>query len=87
MTGIELIAAERAKQVMKWGTHHDIECHDDHSLANAAAYLAAAREGHPPSELGRYLALHHEGDRIAHLAIAGALCAAEIDRLRAEWKI
>lgn len=81
MSGIEQIAEERAKQVVKWGINHDSECHSDKSLANAAAYLAAAREGHPPSELGAYLANKHPDDRIMHLRIAGALCAAEIDRL------
>lgn len=82
MSGMELIEVERAKQLRKWGTEHDKECHNDQSLANAAAYLAAAREGHPPSELGAYLANRYRNDRIMHLAIAGALCAAEIDRLQ-----
>lgn len=78
--GITRIATERMKQAKKWGTGHDMECHPDGSLADAAAYLAAFST-RVTSELGSHIANKHPGDRIAHLTIAGALCAAEIDRL------
>lgn len=101
MGGIELIARERADQVLKHGhtAEHDREAHADGSLAKAAAAYAMAANGswqgvelypwpvdpdraHPIQPVLR----GPEGDdrRIEYLAAAGALCAAEIDRLLAE---
>lgn len=81
-TGVERIANERRRQldVLGWNDEHDDE-HVDEELAHAAAYYAipvTARSGDmwpwrsppPPS-----------GDRIHELEKAGALIAAEIDRL------
>lgn len=93
MNGAELITAERKAQtsVHGWTDEHDDQ-HQAGELANAAAYLAATRPGHPPSEIGAYLAnknrITGSGEaaardmRVKHLVIAGALCAAEIDRLQ-----
>lgn len=101
MTGIELIAAERKRQVEEKGytAEHDAQ-HTDSSIAWAAVHFA----------IPDYVELDHCGivlhiypelfarkatqgklrvdfqqygrDRIRQLAIAGALIAAEIDRLQ-----
>lgn len=82
--GVELIAAERARQVQQegWSPEHD-DAHTDGVLAVAAAELAA----HPYAvdhDLERdhcgSLAKHRDNP-IRRLTIAGALIAAEIDRL------
>lgn len=112
MTGIELIAMERMRQVQQegWTPEHDDE-HDDGSLALAAICYAAPipifqcdkREG----DEGNYVFVdpwpdswdaswdkrpydHHRGkrieptpeERVRMLVKAGALIAAEIDRLQ-----
>lgn len=112
MTGIELIAAERVRQVTSegWTPEHDDE-HDDESLALAAICYAAPipifqcdkREGDEgcyvfvdpwPDSWGtewdkrpfyNYNGKRREptpNDRIRMLVKAGALIAAEIDRLQ-----
>ena len=89
MTGIELIAAERQRQIEeeKWGAEHD-EMHDGGELALAAASYAI-----PDSERGIGIKLPQywpwdykwwkpsPDNRIKELTKAGALIAAEIDRL------
>ena len=99
MTGVELIAAERQRQIEKegWTPEHDAQ-HWDSELAFAACYYAMP-----------YLIVRHCGDnlcpihpnvffketgwdkrwakrdgkgRIRRLQVAGALIAAEIDRLQ-----
>lgn len=88
MNGVELIAAERTRQVgvEGWSPEHDDE-HGDGELAVAAACYAvprgsvaasAARAQHWPFEPEAW----KPGDRIRELAKAGALIAAEIDRLQ-----
>lgn len=88
MTGIELIAAERKRQieVEGWTAEHDAE--NPGELALAAACYAT------PAEYRDY-EMHHTaptlwpwesrwwkpGDRIRELSKAGALIAAELDRL------
>jgi hypothetical protein len=85
--GIELIAEERQRQITKegWTTEHDSE-HDYHELARAAACYAV------PAQF-RHIKLwpfHMKwwkptpNDRIRELVKAGALIAAEIDRLNSE---
>ena len=91
-TGIELIAEERQRQIEVEGctTEHD-DSHGDGSLAMAASCYAV------PSSLREYptLATHPElwpwdtrwwkptpNDRIRELVKAGALIAAEIERLQ-----
>ena len=106
MSGVDLIAAERIRQVEKeqWTADHD-DSHDDSSLAVAAACYASpfrlsalvpvpcgCREADCPHEpFGKNAwrvvepfgePVKHTGDRIRQLAIAGALVAAEIDRLQ-----
>lgn len=81
MTGVELIAAERERQVSQegWTPEHDDE-HKHGELRGAAACYALGRmipEIWPwSSEWWK------PGNRIRELAKAGALIAAEIDRLQ-----
>lgn len=104
MTGVERIAAERARQVEKegWSPEHDDE-HDDGSLALAAVCYAApvrvyVRQVFAAGESffdpwpwdegadrrsydGNVLKDPTDDERIRLLEKAGALIAAEIDRL------
>lgn len=90
--GVSLIAAERRRQINDegWSPEHDDE-HDDGQLATAAACYAAPEkcDGTRP----RSAILAHwpwllswwkptPTHRIRELVKAGALCAAEIDRLK-----
>jgi hypothetical protein len=100
MKGIEIIAAERQRQIEKEGFTglHDSQ-HTDESLAMVAASYAL-----PPylreknqiitidfGKVPRWWPLHWNlnwwkptpMDRIRELSKAGALCAAEIDRIQA----
>ncbi len=94
--GTGAIIRERAKQVLKkgYGPEWD-DVHTDGSLLIAALLIACEVAGHelkdvePPSADGPWpdtLALHvkskYDSDPCRRLAIAGALIAAEIDRLR-----
>lgn len=108
MTGVELIAAERQRQIEKkgWSAEHD-DGHDGGELAMAAACYATpdlicVEERHANSigfidpwpwdeaddkraRDGNVLQHNHRLDdkaRIRQLAKAGALIAAEIDRLQ-----
>ena len=91
-TGIELIAAERERQVAVegWTQEHDAE-HAREELASAAACYAMPLKWRPfPVRHGGQAPLiwpwspkwWKPGDRIRELAKAGALIAAEIDRLQ-----
>jgi len=99
MTGVELIAAERLRQVETegWSATHDRAAHKHGDLAVAAAELAvdgtdswvtdtyADYEG-PIDMCGSLAKFGHLGtspDAVRALVIAGALIAAEIDRLSA----
>lgn len=91
MTGAELIAAERRRQVEEegWTERHD-DLHTDGALAVAATHYARPPEqrvlrtpNRPvpvgwPWEDGAW----RPGDRVRELVKAGALIAAEIDRLQ-----
>lgn len=90
-TGIELIAAERTRQVNDegWSSEHD-DGHRHEELASAAAYYALPTEER--NELERIIPVDlwpwdlsqpklTPNDRIRELTKAGALIAAEIDRL------
>ena len=101
MTGIELIAAERQRQieVKNWTAEHDDE-HTDGSLAVVAAIVAVSGTDawvNDPLERclvdsdGRLIDCwgiipKWSGDAKQRLAIAGALIAAEIDRLQRQEK-
>lgn len=101
MTGVELIAAERQRQMTceGWTPEHD-DKHADESLAKAAAcyaytdsfnaYIAEYAEnggrdliGHVPRAWPWHRDWWKPGpDRVRELVKAGALIAAEIDRLQ-----
>lgn len=81
MTGAERIAAERDRQIVEehWTAEHDNK-HTDGALAHAAAVYASDRvditDVWPwPDEKPKIK------DEISNLVRAGALIAAEIDRL------
>jgi len=84
MRGIELIYAERERQINAegWTFEHDDQ-HDDGELAMAAACYAAWPQdtlyGLWPFDAEWDKRKKH--DRIRQLTIAGALIAAELDRL------
>lgn len=106
MSGAEMIAAERQRQidVEGWTPEHDTE-HDHGEMARAAAcYITHALRlsvgwgGYHPPDWAPF-AGHQQyawpwesmwwrpsPDPIRNLVKAGALIAAEIDRLRAEQK-
>lgn len=89
MTGAELIAAERERQINQEGydASHDME-HDWDVLNSAAmAYLISAHRGNPERAYWPWL----EGfkptgpeEPLKDLVRAGALIAAAIDRLQAK---
>ena len=90
MSGAKLIAQERQRQIREehWSRRHDRE-HDESELARAAACYAL------PAEYRKKISLMHlvwpgfwdfkpGPTRIRELVKAGALIAAEIDRLASE---
>ncbi len=93
MTGIELIAAERERQISVegWTSQHD-DAHAEQELANAACYYAdaAALIQHgftnydvvPSGWQWEKSWWKPSPDPIRNLEKAGALIAAEIDRLQ-----
>lgn len=90
MTGAELIAAERQRQVdvEGWTPEHDDE-HTGRELARAAAcYATNSRWGMdnpgvmPFNWPWEWDAWKPSADEVRNLVRAGALIAAEIDRLR-----
>jgi len=101
-SGAELIADERRRQIEEegWTDKHDDQ-HDMGGLANAAACYAATvpeiyryhKRGRHQDHIFRSLWPWHEKwdkrdkhDRKRRLVIAGALIAAEIDRLQRQEK-
>lgn len=79
--GVALIAEERQRQISDEGytPEHD-DRHDREELARAAAAYAVPTQPWPWHSDGDRRS-RHAGDRLRQLAIAGALIAAEIDRL------
>jgi hypothetical protein len=88
MTGIEMIAAERKRQIEEkgWTLEHDRVAHGDGELLTRARDLAMVIDvgvsDQHPDPWG--LIAKYEGDPIRALAVVGALVAAEIDRRLAE---
>ena len=92
-TGIQLIAQERKEQIEKhnWSLDHDDE-HDSGELAVIAATLAVAHTDAcvvDPLERGTGdncwgLEEKLKDDNIHRLKVAGALIAAELDRINTE---
>jgi alcohol dehydrogenase YqhD (iron-dependent ADH family) len=87
LDGVGLIAIERAAQRRKWPDAHDDE-HDDRELAMAAATLILGGymdPGRAPRWALELFDKHAGPDAYARrLAIAGALIAAELDRVKRE---
>jgi hypothetical protein len=85
VSGVELIATERLRQIESegWDSGHD-DTHDQGELAKAAA--AYALESYGSAHAYDYWPWHPDWwrptDRVSTLAKAGALIAAEIDRLQ-----
>lgn len=84
MDGVGMIRAERLRQLDRYDSAHD-DRHSDGSLAMAAGSIAAAADDlDAPEAWQEWLEdfwQEHAHDRMQQLAIAGALIAAEIDRL------
>lgn len=89
MSGADMIKGERARQKTSEGytSRHDAE-HDQGELGWAAAHYAAPgpavheEGGEPIWPFGSAYDKKPKHDRIRQLTIAGAFCAAEIDRLK-----
>lgn len=89
MNGIELIAEERERQISEggWDTYHD-DYHCQGELAVAAACYALPKEARSKLPLVVYWPWEMEwwkpspDNRVKELTKAGALIAAEIDRLQ-----
>lgn len=90
-TGIELIAIERQEQIEKHGRsiHDDVMLNNNYQLSDAASYMIKLY----PSDAGDFLPKGWNErlfDKMCsksykeRLIIAGALIAAEIDRLQVE---
>lgn len=82
MTGVARIAAERANQVADgWTLQHDRQEHPDGDLHDAAWLLLSDDSDGDGPEWAKRLWRKYEDDRVQRLIIAGALIAAELDRL------
>lgn len=85
MTGIELITQERKEQLTKhgWTARHD-DSHESEDLLKAAKYAIEPCEQHfKEMDLGwsHFASKIDDKTPIERLKVAGALIAAEIDRL------
>jgi len=88
-TGAELIADERRRQIEDEGytAEHDDKVDQPGELAAAACYYAARPEDtraiqmYPPNWAGQH-AKKKSKSRLRQLVVAGALIAAEIDRMQ-----
>lgn len=91
-TGIEVIAAERKRQVEVegWTSEHDAKLRREELASAAACYATPVKwrpfpvrqDGQAPLIWPWSPKWWKPGDRIRELAKAGALIAAEIDRLQ-----
>jgi hypothetical protein len=82
-TGIELIAQERKEQVKKHGftTQHDQDTHYEGELLAAANFAITYNDSILPSGFEEFKSKMGYKNKVQRLAVAGALIAAEIDRL------
>lgn len=83
MNGIELIANERLEQLNKhnWSFEHDAK-HTSEELKYAAIYVLTKDVDYfPRNWLKKYQDKFNKKEGIESLKVAGALIAAEIDRL------
>lgn len=92
-SGIEMIADERREQIEKHGfdaAHDDRAFNGSGELSRVAAYLIANTDWHrgkivatyPPGWRREFVSKFESKSEIEKLVIAGALIAAEIDRLQ-----
>ena len=85
-TGIELIAEERQEQIEKHGytAHEDDNMNDEMQLRIAASRLLGDRNDYPSPDGWNGTGWRYMNDKPIkeRLIIAGALIAAEIDRLQ-----
>lgn len=78
-TGIQLISEERKHQIEKWGgKEHDAQYVEEELVIMAVRLLTQVPDHDLPEE---WKVFSKHPDRIDQLKIAGAWCAAEIDRL------
>lgn len=82
-SGIRRIAGERCEQIAKWGTNHDDQHVRGELVEAAQQLLTAVQDGveRTPSGTADWGLVERHQDPIERLTIAGALIAAEIDRL------
>lgn len=83
-TGIELITEERKEQIEKHGfsTAHDVKEHESRDLTSCAAYLLTNDDYWYPTSWGKEVKTKMEAKTYKEkLKVAGALIAAELDRL------
>jgi hypothetical protein len=84
MNGIDLITRERKKQIAKgYNSKHDEE-HDDGSLVTAACTIALNNPISTNAPGWAWQLINKHPNKLDRLAIAGALIAAEIDRVLGE---
>ncbi len=97
LEGAELIAAERARQISKegWSSEHDDEHTEGEMIAASIAYAVASHDqvigetlpdGPPKTWPWESVWWKRDADPIRNLVKAGALIAAEIDRLQRKLK-
>lgn len=82
-SGVDMIAAERREQIERHGfdaAHDDGPDHDRGQLIDAAVYLLTG-VGYPSSWADEHKQKFDRKSRLQKLVVAGALIAAEIDRL------
>lgn len=80
-SGSGLIVRERLQQINKWPIEHDDE-HGDGQLIDVADCLLMHDVRHSWGDRNDWGLVKKHPDRIKQLTIAGALIAAEIDRLQ-----
>ena len=86
MTGIELITQERKEQIEKYryDTEHDVQHHPDQALINAAIFALTLQDKWKQDGWENFEKKMWSKSMVERFAVAGALVAAEIDRLQAD---
>jgi hypothetical protein len=94
-TGVELIAEERQEQIEKHGfdVNRDVQINDSGELTAAALFVLTGEDNYYPSSWEEWFrnklvskTASTPNPEIERLKIAGALLAAEIDRLQSQLK-
>lgn len=81
MSGVERIADERERQKAQWSAENDDTHTPRDGMARTAVSLINDWSTEETPAWGIHLTTKTRGDRVRQLTIAGALVAAEIDRL------